>query len=151
MPRPFQCFLLIKKPNVQIAIFPYLFTGQKSKCTDTVINLYEDHAVIGLCDDSRSIEVPVRVGSITAALNEKPHRQFLMRCCFTWRKDIDEKTVLVGAVAQCWARSSCPDAGCPELEWCENVNPSPTPQQGNYLLCSLNSSGKNGIFRRSES
>lgn len=72
LPRPLQCFLLIKEPNIQIAILSYLLTGQKSERADTIIDLNKNHAEIRFGDDLRSIKVPVRIRSITAALNEKP-------------------------------------------------------------------------------
>lgn len=97
--RPFQCLLLIKEPNVQITTLSDILAGEKSKCADAIIDLDKYHAEVRFGDDFGSIEVPVRIGSITTTLNEKPDWQFAMWRRVRWRKYIDKETILVGGIA----------------------------------------------------
>lgn len=71
---PLEHLSLIQQARIQIAVFSHRFTGEKSQCTDSIIEVHKNDAPARRLYHLGAVEEWAERG-ISAALDEKPHRE----------------------------------------------------------------------------
>jgi hypothetical protein len=96
---------LIQKSRVKISILSHLFTREKSKGANAVVEIDKDETVIRLLDDFSAVVVGVGVLRIATALDVDPDGKVGVGVCSGWRKNVDEQAIFCMTGVFCLAYS----------------------------------------------
>lgn len=96
---PKQGLLLVKQPDIQIAILADLLTCQEPKSADPIVDLHKYHAMVRLHDDFGAIKVFIRICSVPTTLNKEPNRQLAVSASTAWCENIKKKAIFVDTAA----------------------------------------------------